>query len=80
MGLWGPLVKKSVCRCSCVQVCADVGAYRGEGMYVCAGAGVCRCVHVCTGCGCVQVSVGTGVYVCTGCRSIQVCVRTSVCV
>lgn len=37
------------------------------------------CVQVCAGCGCVQVSVGTGVYVSTGCRSIQVCVYIQVC-
>ena len=47
MGLWGPLVKKSVCR---LRV----------------RAGVCthKCVHVCTGCGCVQVRVRTSVYMC----------------
>lgn len=45
MGVWGPLVKRSVCRCRCVQVCTDTGA----GMYVCAAAGVRghRCVQMC---------------------------------
>ena len=71
--MWGPLVKRSVCRlCVCwcrrVQLCTDTGA----GVYVCAGPGVCMCVHVCVKvvgvhrcvqaqvCTCVQVKrVGT---------------------
>lgn len=51
MGVWGPLVKRSVCRCRCVQVCTDTGA----GMYVCAAAGVRghRCVQMCVQVRCV---------------------------
>ena len=43
MGLWGPLVKKSVCRLRVragVQVCASTGVYTCAGQ-MCAGACTC---------------------------------------
>lgn len=78
MGVWGPLVKTSVCRCRCVQACTDIGAYTGTGMYVCTAAGVCghRCVQMC-------VQLHAGLYRCVKVYiqvQVQVCACVYMCV